>query len=52
MFAGRPGAKSPSSNGPSGKTAVSDAQAREKLAVSTVEGQHKLCLIISFIALN
>lgn len=37
MFAGRPGAKSPSSNGPSGKTAVSDAQAREKLAVYVYE---------------
>ena len=36
MYPGRPGAKSPSSNGPTGKpreTVISDAQAREKLAV-------------------
>ena len=36
MYPGRPGAKSPSANGPTNKPqVVSDQQAREKLAVST-----------------
>jgi len=37
MYPGRQGAKSPSANGPTNKPAViSDAQAREKLAVSYI----------------